>query len=229
MAVPDPLSLDGLDRIPDPAAGLLVDGVVPPTPVPTAPSPTRAVRRRRALLAGALGMAWLGAAVVRLGVRSDIGAPSVAAPLVAWALTLAAGLALLSRPGVRGLPVGVRVVQHALWIVPAIYVLAAALSAAAAGPSGEPGWGAVRTCLGVASLMALGPLAAAALIFARAFPSASPWRGAAVGALAGLAGAMGIHAHCTYQVWDHLLLAHGPVIAVGALLGALFGRTLGRP
>ena len=116
-------------------------------------------------------------------------------------------------------------VQHALWIVPAIYVVIAALTAV---PSGEPGWAAASACLGVATLMALGPLAAAALIFTRAFPSASLWRGATVGALAGLSGAIGIHAHCPYQSWSHLLLAHGPVLAVGAILGGLFGRTLGR-
>jgi hypothetical protein len=224
MTLPDPLSLDGLDQIPDPAA-TVPRAAVPPATMPTEASPTRAERRRRVLLASALGVAWLGAVVVRLGVRADISAPAVAAPLATWVLTLAMGLLLVLRPGPRGLPPGVRAVQHALWIVPAVYVVVATL---AARPAGEPGWAAGSTCLVVAGLMALGPLAAAALIFARAFPSASTWRGAAVGALAGLSGAIGIHAHCPYQSWGHLLMAHGPVIVVGAVLGGLFGRTRGR-
>ena len=230
MAAPDPLSLEGLDQIPDPlVTRAAAPRAVPPAVMPGAASPTRAEHRRRALLATALGVAWLGASVVRLGVRADIGAPAAAAPLAAWALTLAMGLVLVLRPGARGLPAGVRVVQHALWVVPAVYVIVAILAEPSqpAG-AGDPGWPAASTCLVLAGLMALGPLAAAALIFARAFPSASTWRGAAVGALAGLSGAIGIHAHCPYQSWGHLLMAHGPVIVVGAILGGLFGRTRGR-
>jgi hypothetical protein len=76
--------------------------------------------------------------------------------------------------------------------------------------------------------MALGPLVAAALLLRRSFLAAAGWRGAAVGALAGLAGTLGVHAHCPCATVGHLLAAHGPSIAVGAVLGGVFGLARGR-
>ena len=72
--------------------------------------------------------------------------------------------------------------------------------------------------------MTAGPLLAAGVGLDRAFISAPGWRGATVGALAGLAGAIGLHAHCGVPVFGHLLFGHAPVILVGALIGALLGR-----
>jgi hypothetical protein len=76
--------------------------------------------------------------------------------------------------------------------------------------------------------MTLGPLIAAALYFRASFLSVPAWRGAAVGALAGLAGSVGIHAHCPKQALLHLLAAHGTAILAGAAAGAGLGTIGGR-
>ena len=89
---------------------------------------------------------------------------------------------------------------------------------------GEP----ARTCLGISTLMTVGPLAAAAVLLRRSFLSAPGWRGAAVGGLSGLLGSAGIHAHCPCQTLGHLLAAHGAAIALGAVAGATLGRLGGR-
>jgi hypothetical protein len=50
-----------------------------------------------------------------------------------------------------------------------------------------------------------------------------------IGAIAGLAGAVGVHAHCPLAAMAHVLVAHGlPIVlgaAVGAVAAALGGRT----
>jgi hypothetical protein len=226
MAGTDPLSLEGIDRIPDPAA-YLAHRPVPAAAPPTEPSPTRAARGRLVRLAVAAACLWMGAALAAFGVRADLTAPLVMAPVLAWVLTVALGLVFLLRPRGRGLPTPVRAVQHALWLVPAAYV-AAVLLVSPAGPGGPPfGWATVRGCLCIAHLMAVGPLAAAAVVLRRSFVSASAWRGAAVGTLAGLAGSLGVHAHCSITSLDHVLAAHGPAILIGALLGGILGRARG--
>ncbi|APR80368.1 Hypothetical protein A7982_05715 [Minicystis rosea] len=224
MAIEGPL--DGIDRIPDPAAHVARLPVPPATP-PTDPSPTRDDRRRLEVIAVAASCLWLGAALCICGVRADIGAPRVIAPLVVWTLTVMIGLVVLLRPWHRGLPAPVRAVQHAIWIVPAVYV--GLVIAVGDGASGAPfGRGTVPGCFGLAHLMAVGPLLGAAILLRRSFLSASAWRGAAVGSLAGLAGSLGVHAHCSVPALDHVLLAHGPAILVGAVLGGILGRTRGR-
>jgi hypothetical protein len=229
MASPDPLPLDELDRIPDPARGV-ADRPIPPPIVPAEPSPTRADRRRRGLVGLAVAAAWIAAALLRFGVRGDIGAAGVSGPLAAWAIAVGAGLAFLLRPRARGLPAGVRGVQHALWVVPAIYVVGILLvDGSSAGVEIPLGWETARACLGVAVLMALGPLALMATLLRGSFASAPALRGAAVGALAGFAGTIGIHAHCPARSFGHLLVAHGPAIVLGAIAGGLFGRLGGRP
>jgi hypothetical protein len=224
MASPDPFSLDGMQDIPDPAERASARPFPDPVP-PAERSPTRAERSRRAGAALAFSVAWLGAVVLVLGFRADLSTLAAAGPIAAWALGGAALLWFVLRPGARGLPAGVRVVQHAVWIVPATYALGAALVAS---PEGPLSWASVRTCLALSTLMALGPLTAAALFLRGSFLSAPGWRGAAVGGLAGLAGSIGIHAHCPLHSVGHLLAAHGTAIVVGAAAGAALGRLGGR-
>jgi hypothetical protein len=150
----------------------------------------------------------------------------VAQPIAVWLAGGAANRGVVLRPRARGLPAGVRAVQHAVWIVPAAYVAGVALVAV---PEAEPlTWASIKSCLAVSALISVGPLAAAALFLRRSFLSAPGWRGAAVGALAGLAGSAGIHAHCACQSLGHLLAAHGAAIALGAVAGATLGRLGGR-
>ena len=132
---PDPFSLDGLRG--DPRSGG-ARRLRPPAPRPRRPpsrSPTRADRSRRAGPRWRSSVAWLGAVVLVLSASApDLATPAVAAPIAAWRLGGAALLGSCCAPGPRGLPAGVRVVQHAVWIVPAAYALGVVLVAAPEGP-----------------------------------------------------------------------------------------------
>ena len=127
------------------------------------------------------------------------------------------------------LPAGLRVVQHAVWIVPGAYAVGAMVVGVPSAAGQAVTWASIRSCLALSTLMAVGPLAAAAVVLRGSFFSAPGWRGMAVGALAGLLGSIGVHAHCPCQVVGHLLAAHGAAIAVGAAAGAALGRLGGRP
>ena len=221
----DPLSLERLDEIPDPLGQ--VAAAVPPAKVPSERAATRAERRIHAWVAVGFALAWLSAAALVFGLRADLTSPSVLVPIAAWLAGGAGILALLLRPRERGLPAGVRAVQHAVWVVPVAYAAGCALVAVPA--EGPLTWASLRGCLAISTLTALGPLTAAALFLRGSFLSAPGWRGAAVGALAGLAGSIGAHAHCPVQTMGHLLAAHGAAIAVGAAAGAALGRAGGRP
>ena len=224
MAVRDPL--EGMGDIPDPISAGALPGAVPPATPPAERSLTRDERRARARVVAAFAVLWMGAALALFGVRSDVGSLGVLAPMAAWALCGAAILGLVLVPRTRGLPAGVRVVQAAIWVVPVAYAVGAVVIA---GPGDEPlTWGTVRGCMSLSTVMALGPLGAGALLLRGSFLSAPGWRGAAVGALAGLAGSIGIHAHCPCQGITHLLMAHGTVIVAGVLAGAALGRLGGR-
>jgi hypothetical protein len=213
---------DRFDAIPDPLAGL-PEAPPPRAVLPAYPSPTRDERRRTQRLALGFTAAWVVASLLVFGVRSDVGAPKVVSNLVAFGLAGVLGFAFLFRPRGRGLPASVFGVRQLLWGLPATFLACAAVGA----PEGlglSPTFASVRGCLGVGTLMAVGPLVAASLALERAFVSSPGWRGAAVGALAGLAGAIGLHAHCDVPVFGHLLFGHAPVIVVGAVVGALVGR-----
>jgi hypothetical protein len=222
----EPVSLDRLREIPDPAAGLPMTPA-PPATVPAEPSATRPERARLRMAAVTLAAVWLVGTAAALGLRPDLASPTVLVPVATWVAGAAVALGVVLRPRARGLPAGIRAVQHAVWVVPATYVVVAA---AVAGPPNMPfAWATLRGCLGVSFALSLGVLVAAGAALRRSFPSAAGWRGAAVGAVAGLAGATGIHAHCPAQGLDHLLVAHGAAIALSALAGAALGRLGGRP
>src|SRR5262249_62088392 len=84
-------------------------------------------------------------------------------------------------------------------------------------------------CLRTPSLMGLGPLVLAASVLRWSFPSAPALRGAAVGVIAGLGGAIGISALCPVQARMHLLISHGLPILALALAGAALRAIGGRP
>jgi hypothetical protein len=225
MASPDTVDEGGLDEIPDPV--LRPAPAVPAASPPAERSLTRAERQTQVRAAFAFAAAWLAAACLIFGLRADLTSLGVAAPIAAWLLAGGVLLRAVLRPRARGLPAGVRVVQHAVWIVPAAY----ALGAVVIGVPGEAPvtWASVRSCLALSTLMTAGPLAAAALVLRGSFFSAPGWRGAAVGGVAGLAGSIGVHAHCPCQVMVHLFAAHGAAILVGAAAGAALGHLGGRP
>ncbi len=222
---PIPCPSTRLGDIPDPVARVAF-AAVPPAVPPAEPVPTRADRRVRARAAVAFVVAWLAAAVMLFGLRPDVASAVVIVPLVVWVGGGAALLGVILRPRARGLPVGVRAVQHAVWIVPVTYAVVAMLVSAPA--EGSLTWESIRGCLALSTLIAVGPLTAAALLLRGSFLSAPAWRGAAVGGLAGLAGSIGAHAHCPVRSAGHLLVAHGAAIAIGAAVGAALGQARGR-
>ncbi|MEP7125904.1 MAG: NrsF family protein [Byssovorax sp.] len=226
MAAPDPISLDDFAAIPDPARGLGARPT-PAAPPPGDPSPTRAERRRRNLVAAGFGLSWVVFLVAHLGLRGNIADAGLLASLGLWTLLAVGGLALALRTDARGLPPSLRVVQIVLLGVAALYVVGVLVRDATA-PNVPIHWSNVIGCLSWAHLLAVGPLLVAALVFRRSFLSFPAWRGAVVGAACGLGGAIGIHTHCVVETASHVLVAHGLVIAVSALLGAALGARAGR-
>jgi hypothetical protein len=226
MSSPDKVSSDAFATIPDPAAHL-AGRTAPAMRAPDVPSPTRAQRRVRGALSTGLALAWIVVVVWRLGTRDDISAATVLLQLTAWTLVGVLGLFATLRAGDRGLPPGVRVVQAVSAGLPAVFLAGVLVWSSSAQPAILT-WMSVRGCLFLALVIAVGPLALGAMMFRRSFLTTPAWRGAAIGAVCGMAGAIGIHAHCPITSSSHVLIAHGlPIVvaaAVGAVLGALRGR-----
>lgn len=220
----DDLDPRALDAIPDPLATRGERPVPPPPVLP--PSPARGeVRARRAIALG-LAAAWIGGMLSVIELRSEVraGAPRVVAPAIVWTVLAIVALVTALRRGRRGLGARAGVVTLLAVGVPAAFALAALLL-------GEPergsAWG-VRGCLGTTLALAAGPLVLAAAALRHAFAAAGAWRGALVGAAAGLLGALLVGLHCPVETRMHLVVAHGLPIALAALAGALAGRTIDR-
>lgn len=212
--------------IPDPVTSGAPIPAPPPAP-PEEPSPTRAQRSRSTLLAVIVAPAWIALAALGLGIRGDIADSAVVARVVVWSALGAIALLSVLRPRARGLPPGARVVQLCLVAVPILYAAAVlAIPRSAALHPGLPG--APYGCIALSILLAAVPLALAAVFLRRTFLSLPGLRGAAVGAVCGVAGAAGLHAHCSVETTLHLLLGHGTGIVVCALIGAALGVLRGR-
>jgi hypothetical protein len=222
MTSPEARSPDFAD-IPDPAAAV-AQRPAPAVPVLTEPSPTRTDRRVRGMLTLTASAGWIAALLLRVGLRPDLLSGEALVQVGVWALVGATGLYVALRPGERGIPRALNVVQT---IFAVVLVAFATLAVALANPNGA---GAMHTsgCLTSGILMSVVPLIGAALYLRRSFTTAPAWRGATVGAICGLAGAVGIHAHCPLSTMGHVLIGHGLPIALGALLGALWGAWRGR-
>jgi hypothetical protein len=218
--------LKAIEAIPDPLRRRPPPPTAPVSP-PTEPSPTRADRRRRAALGLAAAVTWVLGIIAYLGVRPDLGSPEVAWPLVAWAIVGASCLFLVVGPGERGMPRAARVAQGVVVLVPLAFALLSlpALLGAQARPFSWPRSG---LCVTWAGVIAAVPLLVATLVFRRALLGSPIWRGAAIGALCGLGGTIGIHVHCGMLQTAHVLAAHGLPMVLGAALGAGLGAAGGR-
>jgi hypothetical protein len=208
-----------LFEIPDPVRSR--EAAPPAMATPATPSRTRNQRRTLGITLTLAAVFWVLVVLFFEGTRADLEAPAILAQLAIWTVTGAIALAVALRPSARGLPPKVRVLQAAL--VGA--VLTFAVVAVALAPSSPMDWWGSRACVGLSSLMSLGPLGLAALALRRSLAGAATWQGAAIGAVSGLAGTIGVHAHCPVQASMHVLLAHGFPIALGAAVGALLGKS----
>jgi hypothetical protein len=228
MSAPDRGTFDSFADIPDPAASAAREAPPPPPALPEG-ALTRAELRARRLGALALGLAWIALLAWHFGLREGLTRPEILVPFLFWTLLGAASLGLALRPGERGLPPGLRRIQALVAVVPALYLVTVLIRAGAVSPREVPlSWASAGPCFSVTQLLMLGPLALAGLAFQRSFLSNTPWRGGLVGAVAGLAGAIGIHTHCPVEAPSHILVAHGLAIVSGGLLGAGLGALRGR-
>jgi hypothetical protein len=227
MVEPEPLG--AFSDIPDPAARV-ASRPLPEPVMPTTPSLTRAEQRRRAAICALLALLWIGLCVGYCEPRADIGEPGAIVPIAIWTLTSAGALLFAVRPRPRGLPAGVRAIQIVLAAIPILFVVPVLIVSGGA-PDGPLGlrWSEGGECMSVGSLMGIGPLLLASFALQRSFPSIPAARGAAIGILAGLFGAVGIHAVCAAHARGHLLFAHGAPILLLSVLGCLFGVLRGRP
>lgn len=209
--------------IPDPFPPGPIPEVPPP---PSGPSLTRDQRARRLRVAAFLSAAWVIAFAVLLGIRPDAAQPAIAAQLGAWSAAVPFGLLVALRTTASGFPPGVRAVAIGLAVLAALFAGLAELPAG--GHKANLSVDTVRGCATVALVFALPPAGMAAFVLRRGFLNAPALRGALVGAVCGLSGAAGVHAHCQVVTPSHVLVAHGLSIlmaaAAGALLGARFGR-----
>lgn len=221
----EPMSLEGMEDIPDPAAFLAARPPPLEAKAPAERSATRPQRERGRALAVAASLTWTAGSLALWGLRPDLRTPAVVIPLAAWTLLAAGALRIALRPRTRGLPWAPWAVQAALIAVPTGFALSALVGADLREPLLE---GSTLPCALAGAQIALVPLALAALTLRRSFLSAPAWRGAAVGAACGLIGAFGIHAHCAYAAGAHVLVAHGLPILLCALLGAAAGALGGR-
>lgn len=76
-------------------------------------------------------------------------------------------------------------------------------------------------CLSVGSVSALLPILLGALLLRGRLPVGSQWAGAGLGAAGGSLGGLLLHLHCEFADPIHLGLAHGGVVVLGAIIGAV--------
>jgi hypothetical protein len=211
--------MDPFADIPDPAGA---PPPAPPPPVPAARSLTRAERTAWELAGLAASIGWIAATLGWVGLRPDLADPPVLAALA----LLGAGsmvVALVAfRAGRGGLPSRIGPLRGAVALAPVLLLAAIALVADRSVTAAD------RPCLLITTSMALGPLAIGAALLRRTFLSAPIWRGAALGGVAGLVAAAGIHLHCPHLGQTHLLVGHGAPVALCIAAGALYGARWGR-
>jgi hypothetical protein len=212
--------LPDFSDVPDPARSRRA--VV--SPVRLGPAPTRADLRRARWLALLVVAGWALAQLAALGLRFDW----EKLPFSYVALTLLLPLAL----GVLGLfvavqpgPLGLgapRGMSLALIVLGPLSVIGTALLLPEPYAGGLAGGGrAIFMCGNLALGWAAVPILAAALALRNTFAAGAVWRSALVGTACGVGAAVAAQLRCPVTgVW-HIVLAHGSVVVVAALLGAL--------
>jgi hypothetical protein len=155
----------------------------------------------------------------------------VMAQIALFVAILLAAILIAILPGRRGLGGPVSRLRLAALGAPILFIVVGLLWLPQGSPSsfGQIGpWGAVMSCVLLGLLVALPMVLVGVWAMQRAFPSASGWRGAALGAGLGLVGSVALTAHCGSLFGGHVALAHGLPIVVSALLGAVLGSRVAR-
>ena len=222
---------DWLD-IPDPASGIAARSG-PPIAPPKERALTRGDVKARRTVAMVGWLGWPLAVLVVWGLRRGFGdiAGFLAAQGMLWTALLFVGARTATARGARGIGVPVWRVLAAAIGIPLAFVLIGILwlPAGSTGELGEIGpLERIGGCVGLGTLVALPLLAIAAWALRRAFPSASVWRGAALGASSGLAAALVLTLHCGVTLGGHIALAHGGPVILATLVGAIAGTKMVR-
>lgn len=227
----DDFDLERLADIGDPFAE---DARAPAPPMDRSraplPSPTRARVRTLRTIALALALVYDVAWLVLRERRADLASTSpwglalgVAIPLTVAVLALSAA----ARSGPRGL--GVRAGRVAALALGGPVLFAAATVVAARPDAADPlFWRHAAGCMAVTAILALGPMALGLWAFRRSFAAAAAWRTAAVGVAAGALAAATMSLACPITTATHVILGHGLVMIVAALIGALVAPALAR-
>ncbi|MEY2932446.1 MAG: hypothetical protein RL033_3195 [Pseudomonadota bacterium] len=216
--------LSFLKEIPDPLARS--PQLAPPSPPRfTSASPVRSNIRRSRLLGAGLGILWLATHLGVYGLREDL--PRLPPLYLALqvglpALLGAASLWLAMAPGKLGLGASIGLVSGLAVLGPlSFWLMAVGVPVPYAADPVEGFWLGSLLCLDITLAWAAVPLLLAALVLRRAFPSATLWRSALVGAAVGLLCGAAINLHCANVDASHMLAGHGVPIVLATLLGGL--------
>ncbi len=220
---------DRLLDIPDPLRSATTVRVPPMPPLPTRKSPTRAERKRSLTLVVVASVVYQIAWLLLIEHRADVSRSSlvvlgVAVPL---ALAMLVGSAAL-RSGERGLGISVNALGASAVSAPVLFTLASLLVAARMTDETAPFWDRAIRCIAVTCALTAPPMAMLSWVFRRAFVAASVWRSAALGVACGALGAATMSIACAHGEALHVIVAHGSMMIVGGIAGALVGRFVAR-
>jgi hypothetical protein len=229
----DDFDLNRLGEIGDPFAG---DAGAPIRPADRArfplraSSPTRSGVQKVRVAALVAALLYEGAWLVFVERRPDLGTASpgalaagIAIPLCAAALALAAA----ARKGPIGL--GAPAARVAALAVAAPLLFAVATAVTAPTEAGDPlFWRHAVGCMTVTAVLALGPMALALWAFRHAFAVAAGWRTAAMGVAVGALSASTMSLACPHTYAAHVIVGHGVVMIVTAVVGGLLAPILAR-
>jgi hypothetical protein len=193
-------------------------------------SPTRARVRSAQLAAFVSALLFNGAWLAFVEHRRDLGSIAAASVALGLGLPLVAAIAALVagvRPGARGL--GARVVEIAALVClpPVLFAIGTLVTLPPAAGAG-PFFGPALRCMGVSAILAADPFVVALLVMRRSFASAARWRTAAIGVACGGLAAATMSLACPSTEPLHVLVAHGAMMLVGGLAGALAGARVTR-
>ncbi len=231
------LDLDALRSIPDPLGATprapKLAAVSGEAPRPAA-GPTRSVLRRRRTLVVALGLAWLFAIQLVIGIRGDVPFALMFLHVAVPSLLGAGALWLALDPGRAG--VGPTIRSTSIFAVVASVVFAASMLL---GPAVLGDAGVVQgedssnffekafLCGDFILALAVVPLIGLAWVQRRTAPSSAGIKSALFGVAAGFT-AGGLQAlHCAHSDAPHVVLGHGwPVLVMGLVAWIAFRKTV---
>jgi hypothetical protein len=224
------LDLGRLAEIPDPFA----DSVEPPecrlSPANMAASPPRHHLCAVRVAAVGGGLAFDGAWVLFIDRRPDLGSIQALQLVLGLGVPLFAALIAVCAVARRG-EVGLGEPKaRTVTLAVASAALFAVATAALAPPSlaDDLFWRRAVGCMMVTGPLAVGPLALGIFAFRRAFAAASAWRAGALGTASGALAAATMSLVCPINSASHVIVGHGAIIVIAAVVGAVLGRRICR-